>query len=602
MVPYTLVTSAEDLGKVASEISSAESIGLDIETTALQPFDGEIRLVQINTGKGIYVIDLFQTKTLGPVEDVLREQRTIVIGHNLKFEQRWLLWKYGLELWPIFDTWRASEIIYNGYNLGHNLYDLYRRELKLESEIPDHGASDWSGPLTQSQLDYAAEDVAHLHKLREVLKPKVLERALAKVALIEFGAILPEASVENNGLYVDKPSWLDLAAMHEVKAKQLRSELLYELPDPKDQMALPGFSPAFNLDSPIQMLESFHRLGITKLEDTKEMSLAMHAAQYPVISKLLDYREASKRLDTYGPEWLQNIHPVTGYVHSSFYPFTGAGRYASSKPNIQNIPRDAAFRACFKAEPGHVLILSDFGNIEMRIIAELSGDKLLIQIFVDDGDAHYRTASILTGKAESEITKKERQEAKPVNFGFIYGMQAAKLVLYAQSAYKVSLTPEKAKLFRQRYFEAYVGVGRWHRKIENALEACKKSNKMYEARTLAGRLRMLNAQEAFNEAKNTPSQGTGADGLKAALREVYMRLKKYGGTGRWDQPFTVKMRNHVHDEIMLSAPSSGSSEDKERQEYARKDLSEGMKAGVQPMLKRVPVTADAVIADSWAEK
>jgi DNA polymerase-1 len=328
----------------------------------------------------------------------------------------------------------------------------------------------------------------------------------------------------------------------------------------------------------------------------------MHAAKYPVIAKLLDYREASKRLDTYGPEWLKNIHPKTGYVHSSFYPFTGAGRYASSKPNIQNIPRDAAFRACFQAEPGQVLILSDYGNIEMRIIAELSGDKLLIQIFVDNGDAHYRTASILTGKAESAITKKERQEAKPVNFGFIYGMQAPKLVLYAQSAYKVSLTLDKAKLFRQRYFEAYVGVGRWHRKIENALEECQKSKKMYEARTLAGRLRILDPNTAFNECKNTPSQGTGADGLKAALREVYMRLKKYGGTGRWDQPFTVKMRNHVHDEIMLSAPSSGSAEDTERQQYAKDDLSEGMKAGIQPMLKRVPVTADAAIATSWADK
>lgn len=602
MSSYSLVTSAEDLGKVAAEISSAEAIGFDIETTALEPFDGEIRLVQINTGKATYVIDLFQTKTLGPVEDVLREQRVIVIGHNLKFEQRWLLWKLGLELWPIFDTWRSSEVIYNGLNLDHSLYDVYRRELGIESEIPDQGASDWSGALTNSQLDYAAEDVTYLHRLREALKPKLIQKALARVALIEFGAILPEASVENNGLYVNRQSWLDLAVTHEAKANQLRQELLYALPNPKDQLALPGFAPSFNLDSHVQMLESLHRLGLKELEDTKEMSLAMHAAKYPIISKILDYREASKRLDTYGPDWLKNINPKTGYIHSSFYPFTGAGRYASSKPNIQNIPRDGAFRACFTAEPGQILIISDYGNIEMRVIAELSGDQLLIKIFLDDGDAHYRTASILTGKPEADITKKERQEAKPVNFGFIYGMQAPKLVLYAQSAYKVSLTLEKAKLFRQRYFEAYVGVGRWHRKIENALEECKKSKRMYEARTLGNRLRLLNPEEAFNEAKNTPSQGTGADGLKAALREVYMRLKKYGGTGRWDKPFVVKMRNHVHDEIMLSAPNSGSAEDKERQEYARKDLSEGMCAGMQPLLKKVPVTADAALAESWADK
>lgn len=340
MVPYTLVTSAEDLGKVAAEIAQADVIGLDIETTAWLPFEGEIRLVQINTQKQIWVIDLFQTKTLGPIEDVLREQKTIIVGQNLKFEQKWFLYKFGIELWPIFDTWRASALIYNGLNLGHNLYDLYRRELGIETETTDQGASDWSGILSQQQLDYAAEDVVHLLKLRTALKAKLVEKNLLRVALIEFGAILPEASTENNGLYLDTDSWLKLADANEIKMRQLHQELLYELPNPKDQLALPGFAPSFNLNSPLQILESLKRLGLRGLENTQEMSLAMHAAQFPIITKLLDYREVSKRLGTYGLEFLENINKVTGCIHSSYFPFTGAGRYASSKPNLQNIPRE----------------------------------------------------------------------------------------------------------------------------------------------------------------------------------------------------------------------------------------------------------------------
>lgn len=859
MAAYTLVTSADQLGQIANEIIEAEAIGLDIETTSLLPFAGEIRLVQLHTQKNIWVIDLFQTKTLGPVADALNSQRTIVIGQNLKFEQKWLLYKFGIELWPIFDTWRASVLIYNGLNLGHNLYDLYRRELGVESDIPDQGKSDWSGVLTQQQLDYAAEDVVHLHALRSALRKKLVDRSLLRVALIEFGVILPEASVENNGLYLDQDKWLDLAQANEIRSKELHQQLIYELPNPKNQIALPGFAPSFNLNSPIQILESLTRLGVQGLENTQEMTLAMHVAEFPLISKLLDYREVSKRLGTYGPDFLEHINKQTGCIHSSFYPFTGAGRYSASDPNTQNVPRELIYRKCFTAPPGEVLIISDYSNIEMRVIAQLSKDKVLIKIFVDDEDAHYRTASILTGKAIADITKKERQEAKPVNFGFCiaegqrvltdsglvpieevkdwhkvwdgvewvshegvidmgvreviehdglvatpdhevythagsrvffgdvassvcneriaigaigttpirydafngergdegaqsplrrsllremlddqvgldgqhsggsnarlpvstrevsgqafryiggtlrrddsallsgharlfetvqgprdpsvvriegsvhtlgprdfserdffeeglrsqrqqrslradqsspndvfgeqpkqrvlrtydllnagprhrftvegkivsncYGMQAPKLVLYAQSSYKVAMSLAKAKDFRKKYFEAYTGIGNWHATLHAELERCKKKGQMYEARTLAGRIRMLNAEEAYNEIVNTPSQGTGADGLKAGMRCVYMRLKKYGGNGMWNNPFKVRMRNHVHDEIMLSAPDSAT--DKDLQQAAAKDLSEGMCEGIQPMLPDVPVKADAAIGYSWGDK
>lgn len=545
---YILVTNAEDLGQVANEISAAAAIGLDIETTALHPFDGEIRLVQINTQKNIWVIDLFQTKTLGPVLTVLAEQRVIVIGQNLKFEQRWFLYKYGLELWPIFDTWRASELIYNGYDkLGHNLYDLYLRELREETEIPDQGLSDWSGPLSDKQLLYAADDVRRLPRLRDALRPKLVEAGLLQTALIEFGAILPEASVENNGIYLHAPSWLALAEDNAKQASLLQQELLYELPNPKDQISLPGFAPSFNLGSPSQMLESFRRLGIPDLADTKEMTLAMYAGEFPVIKKFLQYREYSKRVEAFGPDYLSHVNPKTLCIHTSFFPFTGAGRYASSKPNLQQIPRDPKFRSCFQAEEGLTFVLADYGNIEMRIVAEISGDKTLIKVFVDGRDAHYATAALLTGKEEKDVLKKERQEAKPVNFGFIYGMQAPKLVLYAQANYGVALTLKKAKEFRERFFKSYIGIQAWHDKINKELEACKKSKRPYIARTLDGRLRHLNAEEAYNEAKNCLDEETEALTQRGWVRgfdlkkdDVLLTKNAESGALEWQQMTDLK--------------------------------------------------------------
>ena len=619
MQSYTLVTSADRIGEVANAMAASDVIGLDIETTSLRPFDhdrhgkpGEIRLIQVATQQGVWTVDLFQTGTLGAIRDVLDKQDRVIVGQNLKFEQAWLLYKYGIELWPVFDTWRASEILYNGYDyMGHNLYDLYRRELEEEPEegALDLGASDWTGALSQKQYDYAASDVMRLHRLREKLKAKLLANGLGQTALTEFGAILPEASVENNGFPLDQAAWLALAEKNQKAAREIEQELLWKLPNPKNQGALPGFAPHFNLDSPAQMLESFKKLGMTDLEDTSEMTLAMRASKYPILKRFLEYRTISQQIKSFGPKYIKNIHPLTGLIHAGYYPFTGAGRYSCSKPNLQQIPRLKMFRNCFRAPTGEIFIIADYSNIEMRIVAELSGDANLIKVFVDRRDAHTATAAIITGVSEAKIKEMVaagspvRQNAKPVNFGFIYGMQAAKLVLYAQSEYGVTLSPSEAEEFREKFFQGYPGIARWHKEIQAYIDSCQKKGIQWgEVRTKEGRRRFLDVMKAFNEFKNTPSQGTGAGALKRALRAVYMRLKKYGGTGRWDNPFRVKMRHHVHDECVLTAPSDTSAESEEIRRGAQKDLEEGMKEGAQALLPRVPVEVEAHIGPSWADK
>jgi len=332
---YEYVTSAERLGAIANEVDNAKVVGLDIETTSLDPRDGKIRLLQLNTGQGIYVIDLFKTCTMGPLVEALKGSAIKVI-QNAKFEQKWLLFHHGIELWPVFDTFRASAIIHNGRFLGNNLYDLYARELKVEPGTGDMGGSDWSAAeLGEEQLDYAAEDVTYLLELRDALKPKLAKAGLNRIALIEFGAPLAEAEIELNGFRLDSEMWLKVAEANKRKLEELRNKLDVMLPHPKGLLSLPGIPSGFNYRSPQQVLASFNSL--TKpngkplnlgLTSTASDLIAMIATKHKVFPLFIEYRKISKRVDSFGPDYLENINPKTGRIHTDFWPLTGAGRYS----------------------------------------------------------------------------------------------------------------------------------------------------------------------------------------------------------------------------------------------------------------------------------
>jgi DNA polymerase I-like protein with 3'-5' exonuclease and polymerase domains len=596
VLDYEFVRSRDRLPAIAREIERTGILGFDIETTNYEPYQldrfgkpADIRLLSLNTGAGIYVVDLWQTGGPGPLLDAIASEDVIKIVQNAKFEQKWFLQKYNVELWPIFDTWRASVLIHNGRDLDHHIWALYERELNLPPTTEDLGGSDWANPnLTQEQIDYSAEDAVHLLKLRDKLKPQLGDQGLFQVALLEFGAVLPEAAIELNGLNLDPDMWLELAAENVRRAEAIRKSLVWKMPNPKWQMALPGIEPGINLNSPPQVLGSLRKLGgnISNLENTREITLAMFAAQYPVIKELLEYRTYAQRVKSFGAEYLRHIDPLTGRIHSSYFPFTGAGRYASSNPNLQQIPREKAFRACFKAAFGKRIVAADYSNIEMRLAAQIANDKKLIEIFNSaDDDAHRATAALLASKTLEEVTKGERQEAKPVNFGLIYGMQAAKLVMYAMANYGVAMTPSTAKKYRKAFFgrDGYYGVAKWHEFCINVQKP------MGYTKTLAGRIRYLEKEEAHNEFYNTPVQGSGADGLKRALREVYFRLKKISP---WNG--AVKMVHHVHDEIMTEIDDND-----ELDRLVRRELQEGMREGMARYVTKVPVKVEPESGDSW---
>jgi len=591
MIPdYEYVTDAEDLGRIANEIDQAPVVALDTETLSLDPHKGGVRLFQINTGKSVNVVDMARTKTLGPIRDALHNPECkvgkghpVVVGHNLKFDQKMLLRHYDTLMWPVFDTMRASYLIHNGRNKPHDLESLCIRDLGISVDAPPMGASDWSRKeLSQVQLDYAAEDVQHLMPLRDELKPKLASLGLNRIALLEFQAILPESSIELNGFRLDKASWLKLAKKNEAEFKLLQDVLLRELPHPRGQLGLFGdMGTVWNLNSTEQLQQSLARLDID-VDSTKEEVLAMLAGEHPIVQKIIDYKKASKRISSFGPDYLEHINPVTGRIHTSFYPYTGAGRYSSSNPNLQQIPRLKAFRDCFRTLPGWILVLADYGQIELRLAAQLTQDPTLLEVFRSGLDPHRKTGGIVSSVAYEKVTDDQRQEAKPLNFGLLYGLGAKKLVIYAQKNYGVAMSFREARTFVRKFFEGYPFIRYWQ---DLVLAQGQATGRSY---TPAGRLRYLDKDTARNEFFNTPIQGAGADGLKAALWCVYHRMRKYGDD--------VKMVHMVHDEIVCECR-----DDPELISSVKADLEDGMREGMAPLIPDVPCEVDANSGYSWAE-
>jgi DNA polymerase-1 len=546
------ITTQQPLAGIAQELIRAPSIAIDLETTGLDPFTSKIRLLSISTGTDIYVIDTHP----GPVLDALAGYQGVIIGHNLKFDQKFALHHWGIKFGRVFDTYRASAILHNGRNLKHDLWSLYRRDLKIEPKVEDLGGSDWSGDLTPPQLAYAADDVTHLPRLRDTLKPQLTQADLNETAQLEFQAILPEASIELNGIYLCKDRWRALALRNEAEAERLRKELMMELPDPSDQVMLPGHTNSWNLASQPELLKSLRKAQVP-VDATNKTALILGGWKRPLVKKILAWRKAYKAATMYGTDYLRNVHPVTGRVHTSLYPFTGAGRYSSSNPNLQQIPRTKEFRDCFRGD----FSIADYSQIEIRVAAEISGDEVLRNIYLKNGDVHTHTASLLTHGA---VDKEARQKAKAVNFGFLFGMQAAKFVTYAKTQYDVHMNETEAALFRFRYMNAYPGIARWHREVR----------RHGETRTIGGRRRFLEPTD-FNEYTNSPVQGTAADIMKRALRLTYDK--------------GIKLVLTIHDELIAEGD-------------CLPDLVGGMEEAGAYYLKSVPVKAEGGRGESWAAK
>ena len=358
------------------------------------------------------------------------------------------------------------------------------------------------------------------------------------------------------------------------------------------------YAPTVNWRSPSQVRHVFAGLGM-ELPDTRDETLA--AIRHPLADRLRQYREKTKLISAFGSNWLRD-YVSDGYVRPQWR-LLGAesGRMSCVRPNLQQIPREAEYRRCFIAREGHRFIKADYSQIELRLAAKVAGEKRMIEAFAQGIDLHALTASRLLDKPLSRVEKADRQVAKAVNFGLLYGMSPRGLREYARANYGVELSEAEAKQAHRSFFKTYPALKEWHERLTAELERCGPEG-VYEARTLSGRRRFLPAYKAgrpnscryapnLTEAANFQVQGLAADGLKQAMALMWQRRGDCPGATATHEVEAVPVL-FVHDEVVIEVPE-------ERAEAAREWLIGCLKDGMQPLAEEVPIEVEAVIAISW---
>ena len=575
------VESRAELNGIAEEIATADApLALDIETYneakgggALSPFTpgSQIRLLTLAVpGRAAWVIDLRAVGyDLGELGRVIEGSE--VVGHNLKFDLLWLREKCGINPRRVFCTMTASRLLTAGSKEPNDLGAVVKRHLGI-SLTKDQGRSDWGGMvLTPDQLIYSANDVAHIHALRAKLDEAIGSAGLAQVAAMEMALIPVVVEMEVAGFPVDRQRLLDIG-------KEAEREMALATARVREVLGDPNINPA----SPAQLKAALHRIGLN-VEDTSAEVLS--DVDHEAVRAVLAYREHEKTAQQ--SKSLAKAISADGRIHARFEPTgTDTGRFSAKEPNLQQVKR-GAMRTAFAAPEGKALVVADYSQVELRAVASIAGDAVMLEAFRKGEDLHRKTASLVLGKPEAEVTKLERQTAKAINFGLCYGQSASKLVGFAKQNYGVVLSPEEADVMRKRFFAAYRGIAGWHKQAwRRAAEIA--GTKDCCAHTALGRRRLmpLGGEDwpRFATLVNTPIQGTCGDGMKMAMVRIGALL-----------PPGVEMVATIHDELVLLADQSDA-------EAVKTMVVEEMRAAMATLLPDVPIEVEAGVCSHWGEK
>lgn len=588
---YQLITTAEELRRAVEDLATRNAIGLDTETTDLDPYISRLRLIQLATGDQVYIIDLNRFAggdlkrgdALEPLRRLLTSPRPIKIAHNAKFDAKFIKHNLGVDLIGLFDTLLASQLVSAGdIEERHGLEAIAGRYLN-EAVDKTERLSNWEFELSEAQLQYAARDAAVLIPLREKLIDRIKALSLIQCAQLEFECVMPVVDMELAGFYMDKKRWLEQLAIVEEKRAEVANELQEMLGEGVAQASLFGPPRAnINLDSQQQVTEALTRLGIPLPDSTRNWKLQPLAAQYPVVEKLLEYRTMQKALTSYGQNMIEFINPKTGRLHADFRQIGApTGRFACTNPNIQQVPHAVEYRRCFMGYPeARRLVIADYSQIELRILAEFSGDESFINAFKSGADLHKVTAAQVFNVTVEQVTKEQRDFAKRLNFGVVYGIGAQRFSLMT------GLGQSESEDVLRKYFATY-------RKLDAYLrESASRAVSDKEARTGSGRLVKFNYDPSDRQqismtqrnGKNAPIQGTSADILKRALRLLSDELRAT----------SAQIVNIIHDEIVVEVDES------EAQDVAAKVEGAMVTAG-QEYLQTVPVKVESQIASEWTK-
>ncbi|MHB1678150.1 MAG: DNA polymerase I [Sulfuriferula sp.] len=557
----TLLTMAQ-LEEWVRRLEAADLVSFDTETTSLDPL--QARLVgmsfAVSPHQAAYLPlahngpdvpqQLDMAEVLARLKPWLEDPARSKVGQNLKYDSH-VLANHGIRLAGIVhDTLLQSYLLES--HLPRNMDSLAHRHLGVQTISYEQVAGKGAAQIGFDQVElsraaeYAAEDADITLQLHHVLYPRIsAETGLEYVyRQIEIPLLPILWQIERDGVLLD-------SALLETQSRELGQSMLN-----LEQSAFALAGQPFNLNSPKQIqaiLFDQLKLPIIKktqggVPSTDEDVLTQLAADYPLPKVLLTYRSLAKLKSTYTDKLPKMVNPATGRVHTSYSQAVAVtGRLSSVEPNLQNIPVKTAegrrIREAFIAPPGSVLVSVDYSQIELRIMAHLSGDASLVRAFAEDADIHCATAAEIFGVAQAEVSNEQRRVAKTINFGLIYGMSAFGL------ASQLGLQRAAAQAYIDRYFMRYPGVAAYMQETRERARQHGYVETVFGRRLWLPEINSVNKQRrdgAERAAINAPMQGTAADLIKLAMISVAAWLKR--------ERMQSRMIMQVHDELVLEVP------------------------------------------------
>lgn len=591
---YKLIDNEEDAHKIYDFLMTKEILSLDTETTSTNTIDAELVGLSfaVRPHEAWYVAVPADHEAAQRMVEIFRplyENPSILkIGQNIKYDYE-VLRKYGIDIQgEMFDTMIAHYLIQP--ELRHNMDFmaetlLHYRTVHIEELIGPAGKNqkNMRDLDPQDVYEYAAEDADITLQLKEVLEPKLQEVGAVQLFHdIEMPLVRVLADMELSGVRLDTTSLKETEQIFNERMKQYE-EHAYELAGKQ-----------FNISSPKQvgeiLFDTMHIVEKPKKTKsgqyvTSQDVLEQLRPNAPIISDILNYRALKKLLGTYVEALPKLINAHTGHIHTSFnQAVTSTGRLSSSDPNLQNIPvredDGKEIRKCFIPEPGCLFFSADYSQIELRIMAHLSGDEHMIEAFCSGLDIHRATAAKIWHIDPEDVSDAQRKKAKQANFGIIYGITTYGL------AQRMGIDNSEARQLIQDYFKTFPKVKAY---MEHAKALAREKG---YAETLFGRRRYLPDIQSANgtvrgfaerNAINAPIQGTEADIIKIAMIRIHRRFREEG--------IRSKMILQVHDELNFSVYPN-------EKEHVEKIVIEEMQGACQ---LSVPLLADAGWGKNWLE-
>jgi DNA polymerase-1 len=596
---YELVLTEEQLDRWVATVNAAELTSVDTETTSLDPMQAQLVGISLSCKPGVaaYIpvahryqgapAQLSRDLVLSRLKPWLEDASKRKVGQHLKYDSH-IFANHGVALRGIAHDTLLESYVFESHK-SHDMDSLALRHLNRKTITFEEVCGKGAGQLCFDQVpleratEYAAEDADITLQLHNTMWPHVEKNAGLRHVYenIEVPTSVVLQKIERNGVLID--AQLLTAQSHELGKRMMEMEAkAYELA-----------GQPFNLNSPKQIGEIFFNkleLPVVKktpsgTPSTDEEVLQKLAENYPLPKILLDYRSLSKLKSTYTDKLPKMVNPDTGRVHTNYAQAVAVtGRLASNEPNLQNIPVRTAegrrIREAFIAPPGSVIVSADYSQIELRIMAHISGDENLLRAFAEGEDIHRATAGEIFGVTPEEVTSEQRRYAKVINFGLIYGMSAFGL------ASNLGIERSAAQMYIDKYFQRYPAVAQYMADTRTQAKACGYVETVFGRRLWLPEINSPNGprrQGAERAAINAPMQGTAADLIKLSMIAVQNWLE--------EEKLQSKMVMQVHDELVLEVPEA-------ELEYVRRKLPELM-SGVGKL--KVPLTAEVGVGKNWDE-